>query len=99
MILLAGNGYCRIPSVRDTDDDPWQASDGTGPIIVQLSDNRRRGTQLQCRVINVGSRGTDWFKELGHEMEVIFGSVQKLIVPSNLARAASASDDYTANRV
>jgi hypothetical protein len=63
-------------------------------VVVQLSDNRRRGAQLQCRVINVGGGDIDDFKELGHEVETVSGGVQKLVVLGNLVHTMLASERY-----
>jgi hypothetical protein len=37
-------------------------------VIVALSNGRRSGAQLQRRVIDMGSRGTNRFEEPGHNL-------------------------------
>lgn len=93
MVGAVGSGYGLVPRVQCTKNHPWQASDTIAPVIVQLSDNRRRGAQLQRRVINVGGGGTDGFEEFGYEVEIIPGSAQELIVLCNLIRDTSVSGD------
>ena len=41
----------------------------------------------------MGSRGADWFEELGHEIEVVPSRVQKTVILCNLVRATSVLDD------
>jgi hypothetical protein len=78
--------------IRGSNHNSWQASDAIIPVVVQLSDNRRRGAQLERRVINVGGGDIDGFEEPRHEFETVSGGVQKLVVLANLVRAALASE-------
>ena len=63
------------------------------PVVVQPSDDRRRGTELQRRVVYVGSGSVYGFEELGHEIEIVSGGFQKLGVFGNLVSAMSALGD------
>ena len=53
-------------------------------MIVQPSDNRGERGYFQRRVVDVDSRDIDRLEELGHETETVSGSVEKLLVPTNL---------------
>lgn len=59
-------------------------------MVVQPSDDRRRGTELQRRVVYVGGGSVYGFEELGHEIEIVCGGFQKLGVFGNLDSAMSA---------
>jgi hypothetical protein len=49
-------------------------------VIIPLSDNRRRRTEFQRGVINVGSRDFDDLEKLGDKFQIVFGDVEKLLV-------------------
>ena len=53
-------------------------------MIIQASDNRRRGAEFQCRMINVGGGDIDDLEKFGHELRTIFGDVEKLLVFGHL---------------
>ena len=44
-------------------------------------------------MVNVDGRDTDGFEKFGHEMEVIPGDAEELLVLGNLVRDTLASDD------
>ena len=44
-------------------------------------------------MVDVGGRDIDGLKKTCHEMEVILGGAEKLLIPGNLVRDTSASDD------
>ena len=61
--------------------------------MIQPSDSRKLWGQLQCRMVNMGGRDVDGFEKFGHEMEVIPGGAEKLLVLGDLIRETSALDD------